>query len=211
MPSDRTRARRARGEPSGRSGAGAWLWLALVALLVGCTGIGLAARSTSAPEHAAPYVPTPEGIVDQMLTLAAVGPADYVVDLGSGDGRLVITAVTKYHARGGFGVDIDPALVKRANENAARAGVADRVRFYERDLFTADVKEATVVTVYLLPAVMGRVEKKLRSELRSGARVVTHDYSFPEWPPKRTIELDSLDKIKVTGQTYTVLWLYTVP
>lgn len=184
---------------------------AVLALLVGCTGVGLAASKASAPEHAAPYVPTPVSIVDEMLTLASVGPSDYVVDLGSGDGRLVIAAVGKYHARGGFGVDIDPALVKLANENAMKAGVADRVRFYERDLFTTDVKEASVVTVYLLPSVMARVEKKLRAELKPGARVVTHDYSFPNWTAKRTVELEVLDKIKVTGQAFTVLWLYSVP
>ncbi|HZQ60827.1 MAG TPA: class I SAM-dependent methyltransferase, partial [Casimicrobiaceae bacterium] len=136
---------------------------------------------------------------------------DYVVDLGSGDGRLVITAVAKYHARGGFGVDIDPALVKLANDNAAKAGVADRVRFYERDLFATDVKDATVVTLYLLPTVMGKVETKLRAELKPGARVVTHDYSFPTWKPTRHVELESLDKVRITGQTYTLLWLYTVP
>jgi SAM-dependent methyltransferase len=164
-----------------------------------------------ATERAAPFVPTPTSIVDDMLTLASVGRDDFVVDLGSGDGRLVITAVTKYHARGGFGVDIDPALVKLANENAVKAGVADRVRFYERDLFTADLKDATVVTVYLLPAAMAKVEKKLRAELKPGARVVTHDYPFPTWTPKRHIELESPEKVKVTGQTYTLLWLYNVP
>ena len=155
-----------------------------------CFVVLAVAHAADAPERAAPYVPTPSGIVDEMLTLASVGPGDYVVDLGSGDGRLVITAVTKYHARGGFGVDIDPALVRLANDNAAKAGVADRVKFYERDLFATPVKDATVVTVYLLPSAMGKVEKKLRAELAPGARVVTHDYSFPSWTPKRHVELE---------------------
>jgi len=179
--------------------------------VMACVAVLGVAHAADAPERAAPYVPTPSGIVDEMLTLASVGTGDYVVDLGSGDGRLVITAVTKYHARGGFGVDIDPALVRLANDNAAKAGVADRVKFYERDLFATSVKDATVVTVYLLPSAMGKVEKKLRAELAPGTRVVTHDYSFPTWTAKRHVELDSLDKIKVTGQSFTLLWLFTVP
>jgi ribosomal protein L11 methylase PrmA len=146
-----------------------------------------------------------------MLALARVGPGDYVIDLGSGDGRLVITAVTRHGARGGFGVDIDPALVKLANENATRAGVADRVKFYERDLFATSVRDATVVTVYLLPAAMAKLEPKLLAELRPGARVVTHDYPFPTWHVARNVSLDSLDKVKINGQTFTQLWLYEVP
>jgi hypothetical protein len=169
------------------------------------------ATSAPAPESAAPYVATPWSIVDAMLTLAGVGPDDFVIDLGSGDGRLVITAVTKYGARGGYGVDIDPALVRLANANAAQAGVADRVRFEERDLFTADVRAATVVTVYLLPKVMGAVERKLRAELVPGARVVVNDYPFPTWQPERTLERDTLDKLAISGLTFTQLYLYRVP
>jgi cyclopropane fatty-acyl-phospholipid synthase-like methyltransferase len=169
------------------------------------------AQPAAAPEVAAPYVATPSSIVDEILTLADVGPGDYVVDLGSGDGRLVIAAVAKYKARGGFGVDIDPALVKLANANAAKAGVADRVRFFERDLFKTDVSDATVVTIYLLPRVMARVEKKLLAELKPGARVVVHDFPFPTWQPDEVVEQDSLDKIAVTGMAFTQLFLYTVP
>lgn len=169
------------------------------------------AAGAQAADKAAPYVPTPTDVVDEMLALGSVGPADYVVDLGSGDGRLVITAVTKFGARGGFGVDIDPELVRLANANAQKAGVGDRVRFHERDLFATDVHAATVVTVYLLPAAMANLEKKLRAELRPGTRVVTHDYAFPTWRAERHLEVDSLDKIKVNGQTLTLLWLYRVP
>jgi protein-L-isoaspartate O-methyltransferase len=169
------------------------------------------ATSAPAPESAAPYVATPWSIVDAMLTLAGVGPDDFVIDLGSGDGRLVITAVTKYGARGGYGVDIDPALVRLANANAAQAGVAERVRFEERDLFTADVREATVVTVYLLPKVMGAVERKLKAELAPGARVVVNDYPFPTWQAERTLERDTLDKVAISGLTFTQLYLYRVP
>ena len=169
------------------------------------------ALAAPTPESAAPYVATPWSIVDTMLTLAEVGPGDFVVDLGSGDGRLVVTAVTKYGARGGYGVDIDPALVRLARANAAQAGVADRVRFEERDLFTADVHEATVVTVYLLPKVMARVERKLLAELAPGARVVVNDYPFPTWRPDRTVERDTLDKVPISGLTFTQIYLYRVP
>ena len=181
------------------------------ACLLTCALAPALAQSTAKPEIAAPYVATPPAIVDEILTLAQVGPDDYVVDLGSGDGRLVIAAVAKYKARGGFGVDIDPVLVKLANDNAAKAGVADRVRFYERDLFKTDVGEATVVTIYLLPRVMARVEKKLLAELKPGARVVVHDFPFPDWQPDEIVEQDALDKIAVTGMAFTQLFLYTVP
>ena len=103
-----------------------------------------------------------------MLTLAKVGPGDYVVDLGSGDGRLVTTAVSKYKARGGMGVEIDGKLVKEATANAAKTGVGDRVKFVEGDLFKANVGDATVVTLYLLPSMMGDVEAKLAKELKPG-------------------------------------------
>jgi len=165
----------------------------------------------AAPESAAPFVATPWSIVDEILTLADVGAADYVIDLGCGDGRLVVTAVARYGARGGYGMDIDPALVRLANDNARAAGVADRVRFEERDLFVADVSAASVVTVYLLPKVMARLERKLLAELAPGTRVVVNDYPFPTWHPVRVVERDSLDKLPVSGMTFTQLFLYRVP
>ena len=185
----------------------------LAGALLGTLGLApfVLAQPPRAPELAAPFVATPDSIVDRMLRLADIRTGDFVVDLGSGDGRLVVTAVAKYGARGGFGVDIDAPLVKLANDNAARAGVADRVRFFERDLFTTDVSEATLVTVYLLPTAMPRLEKKLLAELPAGARVVTHDFPFPNWPVVKVEEFDSLDKIATTGSTSTRLWLYRVP
>ncbi|HSV16911.1 MAG TPA: 50S ribosomal protein L11 methyltransferase [Casimicrobiaceae bacterium] len=165
----------------------------------------------AATESAAPFVATPWSIVDEILTLAEVGARDFVVDLGSGDGRLVISAVSRYGARGGYGVDIDGALVRLANANAAQAGVADRVRFEERDLFVTDVRAATVVTVYLLPKVMARLERKLLAELAPGTRVVVNDYPFPTWQPVRVVERDSLDKLPISGLTLTQLYLYRVP
>src|SRR5438270_12312610 len=109
------------------------------------------AQFSSKPEAVAPYAATLTVVVDAMLKLADVGPDDFVVDLGSGDGRIVIAAVTRFKARGGLGVDIEPSLIKFSNDSAAQAGVADRVKFREQDLFKTDVGEATVVTVYLLP------------------------------------------------------------
>ena len=187
-------------------------WLRCVVASAAIAGsAAVLAQSPPKPESAAPFVATPTAIVDEMLALAAVGPGDFVVDLGSGDGRLVISAVTRYKARGGFGVDIDPALVKLANDNARSAGVSDRVQFFERDLFKTDVSEATVVTLYLLPKVMGRVEKKLFAELKPGTRIVAHDYEFPGIAPEKLVELDALDKLRIAGTTYTRLWLYRVP
>jgi 16S rRNA G966 N2-methylase RsmD len=159
----------------------------------------------------APYVPTPTSIADRLLTLAKVGPSDYVIDLGSGDGRLVITSVAKYNAHGGMGVEIDPTLAKLANENAEKAGVGDRVKFVAGDLFNADIEQATVVTLYLLPSMLGDVEKKLRKELKPGTRVVSHDYPLPSWTPVEVVTFDTPEKVAISGTTLTVLLLYRVP
>jgi hypothetical protein len=183
----------------------------LLAIVAAASAFSLAAQTPGKPESVAPSVPTPTSVVDEIMKLAEVGPDDYVVDLGSGDGRLVIAAVAKYNARGGFGVDISPMMVTLSNQNAAQAGVADRVKFYERDLFVTDVREATVVTIYLLPSIMGKVEKKLLAELKPGTRVVAHDFPFPSWRAEKAISVNSLDKIKVTGFELTQLYLYRVP
>jgi len=135
-----------------------------------------------------PYVQTPQNIVDKMLELAKVRADDYVIDLGSGDGRMVTTAATRYGARG-FGVDLDGRLVRLGNANAAKAGVADRVVFYERDLFDTDVSPATVVTLYLLPEVNLMIRAKLLDTLRPGTRVVSHDYDMGVWLPDFQTEL----------------------
>ncbi|MFO1314070.1 MAG: class I SAM-dependent methyltransferase [Burkholderiales bacterium] len=159
----------------------------------------------------APFVTTPMPVVDAMLALARVGPADFVVDLGSGDGRLVLAAVVKFGARGGFGVDIDATLVDYATRKAAEAGAADRVAFHVRDLFDTDVREATVITVYLLPIAMERLEAKLLRELAPGTRVVSHDYPFRGWTADRVVALDVPEKSDYTGRRSTSLYLYTVP
>jgi hypothetical protein len=140
-----------------------------------------------------PYVPTPQVVVDKMLEMAKVGPKDYVVDLGSGDGRIVITAAQNFGARG-FGVDIDRRLVDLANKLAAKAGVADRAVFYERDLYKTDLSGATVVTLYLLPEVVLMLRPRLLTMLKPGTRIVSHDYDFGEWTPDVSVVIDVPDK-----------------
>ena len=183
----------------------------LLALAV-CVLVKAVPAAGQAPAVAgAPYVPTPTAIVDRMLTLAEVGPNDYVIDLGSGDGRLVIAAVANYNARGGMGVEIDRDLVKLATDNAEKAGVAGQVSFVAGDLFLADIARATVVTLYLLPTMMADVEAKLRKELKPGTRVVSHDYPLPSWEPVNVVRFDTPEKIPISGTTRTVLLLYRVP
>ena len=140
-----------------------------------------------------PYVQTPQNVVDRMLQVANVGPADYVIDLGSGDGRMIITAAKKYGARG-FGVDLDRRLVELSNRLAARAGIADRAAFYTRDLYETDLSAASVITIYLLPEVNLMVRPKLLATLKPGTRVVSHDYDMGEWPPDQQLVLEAPDK-----------------
>ena len=136
------------------------------------------------------YVPTPQPVVDAMLALANVKKTDVVYDLGSGDGRIVITAAQKYGARG-VGIELDPDLVKKARANAAAAGVANKVRFVTQNLFEADLRPATVVTLYLLQSINERLRPKLVRELSPGTRVVSHVFNMgPEWPPERTETID---------------------
>jgi tRNA G37 N-methylase Trm5 len=154
----------------------------LLLVLLACVSASIA--QSRQPE--VPYVPTDDKIVEQMLAVANVGKNDVLYDLGSGDGRIVITAAKKFGTRG-VGVDIDPVRVKEANENAARAGVTDRVRFAQQDLFDTDIREATVVTLYLLPEVNLRLRPKLLKELKPGTRVVSHNYDMGDWAPLKTI------------------------
>jgi protein-L-isoaspartate O-methyltransferase len=136
------------------------------------------------------YVPTPQPVVDAMLELAQVKHSDVVYDLGSGDGRIVITAARKYGAAG-VGIEIDPALVKKARANAAAAGVSNRVRFATQNLFTTDLSQASVVTLYLLQSINERLRPKLVRELKPGTRVVSHVFNMgPEWPPEKTVTVD---------------------
>jgi SAM-dependent methyltransferase len=146
-----------------------------------------------------PYVPTPDGVVNRMLQLADVDSSDVVYDLGSGDGRIVIQAARAYGARG-VGIEIDPELVAEARRNARKAGVSDLVEFRQGDLFEADISNATVVTMYLLPSVNKELRPKLFEQLKPGTPVVSHDFDMGEWTPKKTVKLDT-----------DTVYLWTIP
>jgi protein-L-isoaspartate O-methyltransferase len=133
----------------------------------------------------APFITTPPEVVARMLQLAGTSAQDTVLDLGSGDGRIVIAAARDHGARG-LGIELDPALVARARDNAARAGVAARARFVEGDALTADLSQASVVTIYLLPSLLDRLQPQLLQQLRPGARIVTHAFAFKGWQPDRS-------------------------
>jgi SAM-dependent methyltransferase len=132
------------------------------------------------------YVPTPHNVVGEMLQLLAVKPTDVVYDLGCGDGRVVITAAKRYKARG-VGIDIDPQRIKESRANARRAGVVNRVKFLQQDLFETDIREASVVALYLLPDLNRKLRPKLLSDLRPGTRVASHDFDMGDWHPDRVI------------------------
>ena len=146
-----------------------------------------------------PFVSTPMPAVDSMLSMADVGADDVVYDLGSGDGRIPIRAAARHGARG-VGIEIRPDLVEAARRRARDADVADRVTFRQGDLFEADIREATVVTLYLLPSANLKLRSKLLRELRPGTRVVSHDFHMEEWVPEETVEFDD-----------TLLYLWRVP
>jgi precorrin-6B methylase 2 len=140
-----------------------------------------------------PYVPTPQTVVDAMLAMAKVTREDVLYDLGSGDGRIPITAAAKFGTRG-VGIDLNPVRVKEANEKAVEAGVTDKVRFIEGDIFEADFSEATVVTLYLLPEVNLKLRPAIQN-LKPGTRVVSHNYDMGDWAPEnsRKITIDGTD------------------
>ncbi len=150
-----------------------------------------------------PYVPTPTEVVAEMLRLANVKAEDVVYDLGCGDGRIVITAAKEHGARG-VGIDINPERIKESNENAQKAGVADRVTFKTQDLFESDLSAATVVTLYLLPDVNLRLRPKLLRELKPGTRIVSHAFDMGDWKPEKVVKVPS-------GGTERTVYFWTVP
>lgn len=152
------------------------------------------------------YVPTPQVVVDEMLRMAKVGAKDFVIDLGSGDGRIIITAAKKHGARG-FGVDLDTYLLKMANNNAKQEGVADRARFIEQNLFETDLSQATVITSYLLPDMNERLRPKLLA-LKPGTRVVAHDYAMGDWDPDDDMTVLVPEKtVGDPGKSYIFFWI----
>ncbi|WP_207429451.1 cyclopropane-fatty-acyl-phospholipid synthase family protein [Pedobacter sp. SYSU D00535] len=136
-----------------------------------------------------PYVPTPQNVVDAMLKLAKVTSNDVLFDLGCGDGRIVITAAKTYGTRG-TGVDNNPERIKEANQNAKEANVTDKVRFVEGDLFKTDLRQASVVTLYLLPSVNMQLRPLLLKQLKPGSRIVSHAFDMGDWKPDQTREVD---------------------
>lgn len=178
------------------------LWIACLTL--SCTVLAVAGqtpqRRPDAPQLA-PYVPTPQEVVDRMLQLAGVGKGDTVIDLGCGDGRIPITAAKAYGARG-IGVDIDPQRIAEANANAKQAGVTNLVSFRLQDAMAVDLREATVVTLYLLSASNLKLRPILTSQLKAGSRIVSHNFSMGDW------KADKVDTfIDTSGGTRTLyLW-----
>ncbi len=161
---------------------------------------------TDSTTKGAPYVPTPHHVARKMLQLGNVTSNDVVYDLGSGDGRIVIMAAKEFGARG-VGVEIDSALIQRARRKAREAGVADQVEFRQADLFEVDLRDATVVTLYLWPDMNNRLRPKLRRELSAGDRIVSHSFDIDEWPADTTV---SMGKASVAADTKT-LFRWTIP
>ena len=176
--------------------------------LIAFVSFALVAPLARAQAVDVPYVPTPMNVVEAMLKLAQVGPADFVIDLGSGDGRIVIAAAKTYGARG-FGVDLDGALVSQAQREAERQGVSDRVNFYTRNIFITEMGNATVVTSYLLPQVNIELTPRIFEQVRPGTRIVSHDFDFGSWKP------DAHVRVAVPGKPYgpptSEVYLWIVP
>ncbi len=146
------------------------------------------------------YVPTSPEAVEEMLKLAKVTKNDVLYDLGSGDGRIPVTAAQKFGTRG-VGIDINPERIREANANAQKAGVTDLVEFRQEDLFQADFSKATVVTLYLLPELNVKLRPELFRQLKPGTRIVSHDFDMGEWKPERVVQTSD-------GST---IYLWTIP
>lgn len=139
------------------------------------------------------YVPTPHDVVEAMLKVSRTGKDDVLYDLGSGDGRIPITAAQKFGIARGIGIDINPERIKEANENLAKSGVEERVRFINADLFETNLSDATVVTLYLLPALNLKLLPKLLRELKPGTRIVSHAFDMGSWKPQQALNVDGRD------------------
>jgi SAM-dependent methyltransferase len=167
---------------------------------------GLARGSEVAGDTDVPFVTTPQNVVDAMLELAGVGPTDVLYDLGSGDGRIVITAAKRWGTRG-VGIEIDPRLVSIAQREARNAGVAHLARFVAEDIYVADFSAATVITMYLLPAVNLALRPRLR-RLKPGTRIVSHDWDMGDWAPAKSIDVDAPDKrVGLKKSSRLMLWV----
>jgi cyclopropane fatty-acyl-phospholipid synthase-like methyltransferase len=174
--------------------------MARVVLVAALLALPVAAAQTSPPR--APFVATPHDVVERMLTLARVGREDVVYDLGSGDGRIVIAAAQKFGARG-VGVDIEPVRIAESAENARKAGVERLVTFKLQDALTTDVSDATVVTLYMLSAMNVKLRPILTSQLRPGARIVSHSFPMGDWEPEH------VETFRDAAGTMRTLYLWT--
>ena len=181
-----------------------WLGLCLMLLTVSAVilTVPLSAQQTATSESLAPFVPTPQEVVDRMLALAKVTKSDVVYDLGCGDGRIVVTAAKQFGAKG-VGVDIDPQRIKESEANAKAAGVDHLVSFKLQDAVTVDVSPATVVTLYLLSASNMKLRPILTKQLRPGARIVSHAFTMGDWAPEKT------DEFPDQNGTMRTLYLWT--
>ena len=180
----------------------------LLCFLIMAAPAGCFAQAKAAPRTPdVIYVPTPPEVVEEMLKLADVKKGDVLYDLGSGDGRIAVAAAKKYGIRA-VGIDIDPQRIREANENAKKAGVEDLVKFRNEDLFKADFREATVVTLYLLPDLNVKLRPRLWNELKPGTRIVSHDGGIADWPADETLEMRTPEKpVGVGGRSKVELWI----
>lgn len=176
--------------------------------VLACAGVLASGAHAAGEQPSVPYVPTPQAVVDRMLDMAKVTAQDYLIDLGSGDGRIVVTAAKKFGARG-FGVDLNPVRISEANENARKMGVTDKVAFYQRNLFETDLTQATVITMYLLPRVNLELRPKLL-ELKPGTRLVSHDFDMGDWKADASVRMDAADKFSGAGGDSDV-YFWVVP
>ena len=175
-----------------------------------CAALPGVAADLQPSKDAGPYVPSPQSVVSDMLKVADITSKDFIIDLGSGDGRIVLTAAKVFGAKG-FGVEIKDDLVRKANEAAKREGVADRVKFVKQDLFKTDISQATVLTMYLLPDTVNMLKEKLLTELKPGTRIISHDYPLTGWIPEKYVQMDLEEKVAISGVTTTLIYMYVVP
>src|SRR6185436_8895383 len=196
LPAERQRVQRPEEHPAQRGA----LRMKLLPFLLGFALTSACAQDVQPIKDAGPYVPSPQSVVSDMLRYADVSADDFLIDLGSGDGRIVLTAAKVFGARG-FGVEIKDELVKKSNEAAQKEGLADRVKFLKQDLFKTDMSQATVIML----------KDKFLSELKPGTRIVSHDYPLTGWIPEKYVQMDLEDKVQISGVTTTLIYLYIVP
>jgi hypothetical protein len=183
--------------------------LLLTAFILAAAG-GALAFAADIVRSGGPYVPTPQNVVDKMLEVADVSSNDFVMDLGSGDGRIVLTAASRHQARG-RGIEIDTDLVDQSNREAHRRGLERFVQFRNEDALKTRIDEATVLTLYLLPELMNQLRDRIYSELKPGTRVVSHDFRFNGWIPDRSVTVDIDEKYGSAGAWQSTIYLWIVP